>query len=803
MFKGQYFKRNCIAVIISLLLLAVFTVHNYCIFQRLREIFFIDCFIHFLKSLQVLEYLKAGNLTAIFYQTVYPPLFHLHSALFYRFFGISLETAFWSQFLFWVILVFSLYGIGTYLFSPLVGVLTVLVYLTSPTVLLIAPCYLLDIPSAAMLALCFYLLLKTENFQRRSYSLLFGAALGLGLMVKWWVGYQLSLLLLFYLAYVSYTSFKKWLFRLSAPAIIAIFFWFITNSPCCNINYSLYNATAFHLTWGVTLIAGILLWLLLNLFGAWANRRGEFREEKKAGFHNWLDSGFLTYLICGWLYFSPYFALLRGHFSHYWVKYYPNPAVNSGLLDIFSRQAGIFVREFRQVSGYPVFLIGLLLGAAFYLLKFREKKLNWLLPAALASSLLLLMFTDAPEIRYFVCWLVFAAPFSVFWVDYLKKGKIPVMVILAFSSVLMLFSGWMLPESWLRSRPALLFFLGGTKSLLLNRQDAGQSKKFNPQETEIALKVLPDFPTLALQEQLQKIYRRSLRINFQIIPITNTSAFSPSSTVPRIPTTGPSSDAHLLPPPFWIGSLGLSRERLANYLGPISGADKTEIANLLSGLSIDGVIILAGTKFNRDALVKVNPQLSVFDAPPCREAVGLLYWTDETEAKLSAEQFISKYAGRRHLTGCRLKQDKRIILPQGRGVVTFCLIERRSSDNQPFPQKPPQKKRRNHSLELQRAKFIGSLPRDGEPILLFELPPKGADWLTAAIKPINKSRLKDYHFLLTVSPPGKQAEWPAKRLEAKGWHSDLDLKMVLLSTYREEGNEYCLWGILHNRFLVN
>lgn len=484
--------------LLILLFLGLFSARSFAMFERLREIYYIDSFMHLFKSLLVYAYLHDGYGWGVFFQSIYPPLAYLVSYPFYQLGGLSLETAFWSQLPFWVILTFSLYGIGAYLFSPLVGVLSALFYLASPMLLLTAPCYLLDVPASAMIAWSFYLLLKAQGFQNRFYSLAFGLILGLGMMVKWWVGYNLFFLLLGYALYLYFSYLRGWLYRIAGAAIGLGGLLLQFSLRWHNLDFGIYDLKVLQVIWLFNLLIGAFIWFCLRFLCLIAEKQSQTRKEQKAAFLNLLDAGLLTYLACGWLYFSPYFAVFQGYHLNYL-----SPQQGAAGAPLFSwlinfwHNLRVSALETIRVDGYPLCWLFTFIGLGFYLAKARRWKLPLLLPAAFLGAMLLVSMTDIKGGRYFLGWLVFAAPLSVFWIAYLGKGKIPTALVVSAACLLTLFSGWLLPAAEIRRHPLLLFCLGGAQSPLLEGKNTGQLEKFDP-EPKFMSNCSPIWPRIAL-----------------------------------------------------------------------------------------------------------------------------------------------------------------------------------------------------------------------------------------------------------------------------------------------------------------
>ncbi len=89
-----------------------------------------------------------------------------------------------SNAFFFVTLLFSVYGIGSLLYSKNTGILVALSVSLLPIVFGHLRLAMLDLPHAAMISLSMYLLLKTAHFSSFFYSSLLGLIFGLALLTK-------------------------------------------------------------------------------------------------------------------------------------------------------------------------------------------------------------------------------------------------------------------------------------------------------------------------------------------------------------------------------------------------------------------------------------------------------------------------------------------------------------------------------------------------------------------------------------------------------------------------------------------
>jgi 4-amino-4-deoxy-L-arabinose transferase-like glycosyltransferase len=144
---------------------------------------------HLAKTLIYNDILREVNLRTLFTALTWPwnrpPLPFLTVLPFYRLFGISTDVALMSNCLYLAILLLSVYGIGCLLFSRGVGLLAAFLVSFYPVLFSISRLSYVDYAMTAMVALGIYLLVRTDGFRNRRWSLVFGLGMGLGLLIKW------------------------------------------------------------------------------------------------------------------------------------------------------------------------------------------------------------------------------------------------------------------------------------------------------------------------------------------------------------------------------------------------------------------------------------------------------------------------------------------------------------------------------------------------------------------------------------------------------------------------------------------
>jgi len=197
---------------------------------------------HLMHSLAKYDLLKEFSLRSLkhFYgsYTYYPPAYYWATSFFYLLFGKGVDIAVYTNIFFLFILIFSTYGIAKHFWGRGAGLLSALVVSVMPVLLSQSREYQLDFPLTAMVALTIYLLLKTETFRNRIYSILFGISFASGFLLKW----TFPVFLIFPM---SYSLFKLIYENIKAKKIedsrwlnvfLAVFFIFIFAGPWYIVN---------------------------------------------------------------------------------------------------------------------------------------------------------------------------------------------------------------------------------------------------------------------------------------------------------------------------------------------------------------------------------------------------------------------------------------------------------------------------------------------------------------------------------------------------------------------------------------
>lgn len=284
---------------------------------------------HLIESLVYNEMLTEISLRSLFeaftYSGYYPPLFHLSMVAFYKLFAVSMDVAALVNMVYLIILLVSAFGIGQAIGGKGAGLLTAFATSTMPMIIAMSRYTYIEFSLSAMVALSMWLLLLSQGFSRKGYSLLFGLSLGLGLLSKW----TFSLFVFPALIVVilrggqasglrkerrSFSVEKRWLAVAVALGLILTLIWYLPNAQrVAELPLSLWLVPI-----SCILFAGLIyllkqpshrtvnlisaLWLGLVVAGSWYLSRVDFvnhtffiawgRPER----HTWAFGYYLHYL---------------------------------------------------------------------------------------------------------------------------------------------------------------------------------------------------------------------------------------------------------------------------------------------------------------------------------------------------------------------------------------------------------------------------------------------------------------------------------------------------------------------------
>jgi 4-amino-4-deoxy-L-arabinose transferase-like glycosyltransferase len=261
---------------------------------------------HLIESLVYNDILQHIDLGSLFegwtHSGYYPPFFHFSMVAFYRLLGISMDVAAMVNMVYLVILLISAYGIGREIGGKGVGLLSAFITSTMPMVFAMSRYTYIEFSLTAMVALSIWLLLLSQEFAHKGYSLLFGLSLGLGFLNKW----TFSLFVLPPLIVVisragllsglrskirSFSLDRRWLAVSLAVGLILTLIWYlpniqrVTELPLSHllmpISWFMFSGLIYLLRQPSHRVVNLMsaLWLGLVVAGSWYLSRVDFIDH--------------------------------------------------------------------------------------------------------------------------------------------------------------------------------------------------------------------------------------------------------------------------------------------------------------------------------------------------------------------------------------------------------------------------------------------------------------------------------------------------------------------------------------------
>ncbi len=139
------------------------------------------------------------NIADYWKTTVYQPAYYITSIITAAILGKTIFGMLFVNIIFFSVLIFSTYKLAEKLFDRRVALASSILIILIPGYFLLSRELALENGVAAMIPLCTYLLLMTDRFKSVKYSILLGAAIGLGFLVKFSFIFYLLPIILCYL----------------------------------------------------------------------------------------------------------------------------------------------------------------------------------------------------------------------------------------------------------------------------------------------------------------------------------------------------------------------------------------------------------------------------------------------------------------------------------------------------------------------------------------------------------------------------------------------------------------------------
>lgn len=124
----------------------------------------------------ILKFLLFNNINS------YPPLYMLIPLPFYIFFGINSDVMAMVNVIYLIILIFSVYRIGSFIRNDYTGFFSAILVSFFPSIIGFSRITHINIALTSIVALSIYLLLKTDTFSNKKFSIIAGLLAGIGVL---------------------------------------------------------------------------------------------------------------------------------------------------------------------------------------------------------------------------------------------------------------------------------------------------------------------------------------------------------------------------------------------------------------------------------------------------------------------------------------------------------------------------------------------------------------------------------------------------------------------------------------------
>lgn len=338
----------------------------------------------------------------------YPLLVFVTTVPVFLFMGPSSYAARLSIFLYTIIFLLSMFAIGKELGGYSGGFSVMVLASSSPDILQGSRTYFLDFPQTALTALAFYLLLKSDSFRDRKYSILMGIALMLSFMAKWSTAFFMTVPILWFLiptVFKSKRSFLTFLGLLVPAGVLVsgtIYFFNIQDRIRWQQGWLLYYL--------LFVLVPVIVCAVIMVFL-------EMKGRKEEGF-----TGSPQYGVINFSYLSIIFALP----VFLWI-YRASANIRMEFIGNYNmpRWTGVNIRDMSifllKMFNYaiPLMIIGFILLFIFRKNLYR----NLVIPLGFIAGVLVMIRFMYPHHRYLLSIIIFSAALAGYWVGRTGKAR--------------------------------------------------------------------------------------------------------------------------------------------------------------------------------------------------------------------------------------------------------------------------------------------------------------------------------------------------------------------------------------------
>lgn len=421
-------------IFILVILLALFIYQNYNFLENNTAPPYADTTHHLLLANEYYRFMILRDMplmNAPLHQK-YPPLIYVTAAAFMGIWGMSIKVALWSYLTFAIVLLFSLYGVGSYFGGKLGGIAVAAIGISNHFVMYMSHMFVPELPQTAMTALALYALLKTERFTRKGNSYLFGIALALAMLTKWSSAFYLLFPIAILVGCYAFRSWKTFLISILPviPLSVMAVIYLQEGMKLFQINP---GGNAPPPSWAIPVFVAVISSMLVLSFlleKKILNWVGEQNREHAACLLTGIRALLIALLVCGvWYVYSIQGVVAKLRFQRQEV-YQPMQPRNEPLI-LFSLK-----HYLASYTNFPLpYYLFAIIGMLFAFLR-KQKSLEFIvLFSMILSGVPLISATAPPAIFYILTVFFVLSVFAGYWIEYAWKLKYPLLILILLISI--------------------------------------------------------------------------------------------------------------------------------------------------------------------------------------------------------------------------------------------------------------------------------------------------------------------------------------------------------------------------------
>lgn len=370
----------------------------------------------------------------------HPPVVYFVTMPFFMIKGMTLEAARLSLSVFVIIFLLSMFGIGREYGGFYGGAAIMALAASSPHTLNLSRTYYQDFPQTAMTALSFYLMLKTDFFRNRLYTIILGIILALSIMTKWSSAFFLIIPAVWFLAPALLKAkgilTRILTFAIPASLTLGVFAFFESINGKSDYNWLF--------RFFIYMFIPIVLWCVILFFLDKKSAKDDsYKESWDRALVNFSVMNILLFLFA-----APWFFWAGNTLKDKWIY-------EMTLRRNIPFNLSIHLTFLKTAFNYAPILV--IIGIILMFVKKDDLYRKLLLPVNVLLIFIFMVERGSPQFRYIYSIIIFMAVMGGYWVAYAKKMKPYLAGGLVFMSMLSILAWTVIPGNLSFYLPVKIF----------------------------------------------------------------------------------------------------------------------------------------------------------------------------------------------------------------------------------------------------------------------------------------------------------------------------------------------------------